>query len=65
MVKEKTLASPSRRDPRWLNILPSSELARWRRQWPVLPTFAHGGIAYGTLEGNTRNGSRNGAPGRA
>ena len=65
MVKEKTLASPSRSDPRWLNILPSSELAPWRRQWPVVPTFAHGGIAYGTLQGNTRNGSRNGAPGRA
>lgn len=27
MVKEKTLADPSRRDPRWLQILPSSELA--------------------------------------
>jgi hypothetical protein len=49
MVKEKLLADPSRRDPRWLQILPSSELAPWRRQWPVLPSFVHGGIEYGQL----------------
>lgn len=49
MVVEKTLADPCRRDPRWLQILPSSELAPWKRQWPVLPTFAHGGINYGQL----------------
>lgn len=49
MVVEKTLADRSRRDPRWLQILPSSELAPWRRQWPVLPTFVHGGIGYGEL----------------
>jgi len=48
MVLEKTLADPSPRDPRWLQVLPSSELANWRRQWPVLPTFMHGGIQYGT-----------------
>jgi hypothetical protein len=60
MVKEKTLATPSRRDPRWLNILPSSELAPWRRQWPVLPTFAHGGISYGGLQAGSGDDSRNG-----
>ena len=68
MVKEKTLASASRRDPRWLNILPSSELAPWRRQWPVLPTFAHGGISYGTLRrssGDRAGAERNGASGAA
>ena len=49
MVKEKAVADHSRRDPRWLQILPSSELAPWRRQWPVLPSFAHGGLHYGEL----------------
>ncbi len=54
MVKEKTLADPSRRDPRWLQILPSSELADWRRFWPVRPTFAHGGLSYGTISRPSR-----------
>ena len=49
MVKEKTLADPCKRDPHWLQILPSSELADWRRFWPVRPTFAHGGIDYGEI----------------
>jgi len=49
MVKEKTLADPGTADPRWLQILPSSELAPWKRQWPVIPTHVHGGIDYGTL----------------
>ena len=35
MVKEKALADPNRRDPRWLNVFPSSEMPDWRRQWPV------------------------------
>ena len=47
MVKEKTIADPCRRDPGWLQILPSSELAPWRRQWPAVPTFVHGGLEYG------------------
>ncbi|MDT3396779.1 hypothetical protein RKE29_09010 [Streptomyces sp. B1866] len=50
MVKEKTMADPCRRDPRWLQILPSTELADWKRFWPVRPTFAHGGIDYGTIK---------------
>ena len=37
------------RDPRWLQILPSSELAPFKRQWPVLPSFLHGGLNYGEL----------------
>ena len=43
MVKEKAIADPNRRDPRWLNVFPSSEMTPWRRQWPVLPTFTYGG----------------------
>jgi hypothetical protein len=49
MVKEKTLADPSKKDPNWLQILPSSELADWRRLWPVRPTYVHGGLDYGTI----------------
>lgn len=52
MVKEKTLADPCRKDPRWLQILPSTELAPWKRFWPVVPTFSHGGISYGTIQGS-------------
>jgi hypothetical protein len=46
---EKTIADRNRRDPRWLNILPSSELAPWKRQWPVVPTFFHGGLSHGEI----------------
>lgn len=49
MIKEKTLADPSVTDPRWLQILPSSELAPWKRFWPIVPTYHHGGIDYGTI----------------
>ncbi|MFF3288706.1 hypothetical protein [Streptomyces sp. NPDC003023] len=55
MVKEKTLADRSSRDPRWLQILPSSEIARWKRQWPVWPTHTHGGLRYGTFPGEREN----------
>jgi hypothetical protein len=50
MIKEKALADPNRRDPRYSNVFPSSEMASWRRQWPVVPTFVYGGINHGTLE---------------
>jgi hypothetical protein len=50
MLKEKALADPNRRDPRYLNVFPSSEMADWKRQWPVVPTFWYGGINYGTIE---------------
>jgi hypothetical protein len=62
MVKEKSIADPNRRDPRWLNVFPSSEMTSWRRQWPVLPSFEYGGINYGTIQrpvggnGASRNG---------
>jgi hypothetical protein len=49
MVKEKTLASPSRADPSWLQLIPARELADSRRHWPVLSTHTHGEIAYGSL----------------
>ncbi|MGV9667483.1 hypothetical protein ACWDUL_06300 [Nocardia niigatensis] len=54
MVKEKTLASPSPRNPQWKQIIPSSECANWKRQWPVVPTFSHGGLDYGTITIPTR-----------
>ena len=40
------------RDPRWLQILPSTELVDWKRFWPVRPTYRHGGISYGTVKGS-------------
>jgi hypothetical protein len=50
MVKEKALADPNPRDSRWLNVFPSSEMASFRRQWPVQPSFEYGGINYGFLQ---------------
>ncbi|MGH3350986.1 MAG: hypothetical protein ACRDPS_10000 [Nocardioides sp.] len=50
MIKEKTLADPCKDDPRWLQILPSTELAPWKRFWPVVPTYLHGGIDYGQIK---------------
>jgi hypothetical protein len=46
MVKEHALADPDPRDPRWRQVFPSSELARFKRQWPVVPTHFFGGIEY-------------------
>lgn len=54
MIKEKIMADPSRRDPRWLQILPSTELAPWKRFWPIVPTHLHGGISYGTITAGAR-----------
>ena len=54
MIKEKTLADPCQADPRWLQILPSTELAPWKRFWPVVPTYAHGGIEYGEIKAGLR-----------
>lgn len=51
-VKEKILADLCRADPRWLQIIPSTELVPWRRFWPVVPTFTHGGIGYGAIRGS-------------
>jgi hypothetical protein len=47
MVLERSLADTSAIDPRWLAILPTHELAAWRRQWPAVPTFSHGRLNYG------------------
>lgn len=50
MIKEKIMADPSKKDPRFLQIQPSSELADWKRQWPVRPGIHHGGINYGEIQ---------------
>ncbi len=49
MVKEKAVADSVASDPRWLQVFPSSEMATLRRQWPVVPTYAHGGVNYGAI----------------
>ncbi|HMA26436.1 MAG TPA: hypothetical protein VKO62_02285 [Solirubrobacterales bacterium] len=59
MLKEKALADPNARDPRFKNVFPSSELTSWRRQWPIVPTLAFGGMNYGTvISGASGNGRR-------
>jgi hypothetical protein len=50
MVKEKALADPNRADPRWMNVIPSSELATLKRQWPIVPSFSYGGMSFGVIE---------------
>jgi hypothetical protein len=50
MVKEKAIADPNRKDPRWMNVFPSSEMTSWRRQWPVVPSFTYGGVDYGRVQ---------------
>ncbi len=50
MIKEREMASYSRKDPRWKQILPSSECANWKRQWPLIPGHTHGGMDYGELK---------------
>jgi hypothetical protein len=49
MIKEKAVADVARADPRWHQVFPSSELAPWKRQWPVVPTYVFGGMDYGVL----------------
>lgn len=49
MVKEKTMASRSSRDPRWAQVVPSSECSSKKRQWPLKPTFRHGTLDYGKI----------------
>jgi hypothetical protein len=50
MVKECAVADSNRYDPRFANVFPSSELATFRRQWPIRPSFVYGGINYGRIE---------------
>jgi hypothetical protein len=49
MVLEKTIADTNRRDPRWVNVFPSSEAANWKRHWPLVPTFTHEELRYGEM----------------
>lgn len=56
MIKEKAVADVNRRDPRWLNVFPSRELASARWQWPLVPTFVYGGIDYGRIEASAPSG---------
>jgi hypothetical protein len=51
MLLEKALADPSRRDPRFGQVLPSTELLPWLRNWPLWPALFQGGLAYGSLAG--------------
>jgi hypothetical protein len=54
MVKERAVADKNRLDPRFHNVFPSSELASFRRQWPVKPSFVYGGMNYGRVEKPSR-----------
>lgn len=49
MVMEKTVASRSQRDPRFSQVIPSSECSSKLRQWPLKPTFRHGTLDYGEI----------------
>ena len=49
MIKEKAIADPHPRDPRYACVFPSSEMAGWKRQWPAVPTFTYGGITSGSI----------------
>jgi hypothetical protein len=55
MLKEKALADPNAKDPRYQNVFPSSEMTSWKRQWPIVPTFTYGGMNYGTIVSNGRS----------
>jgi len=50
MLKERAVADENRFDSRFRNVFPSSELATFKRQWPVVPTFVYGGVNYGRIE---------------
>ncbi|HVT35180.1 MAG TPA: hypothetical protein VHE37_06340 [Nevskiaceae bacterium] len=50
MLIEKTLADVSKKDPRYKQVLPSTELLPWLRNWPCTPGLFQGGISYGTLQ---------------
>lgn len=47
MVQEKEIAGPSRRDPRFPNVAPSSELSPHPLSFGLRPTFHVGEIAWG------------------
>ncbi|HUS25614.1 MAG TPA: hypothetical protein VM369_11765 [Candidatus Binatia bacterium] len=49
MLLERELADVSKKDPRFKQVLPSTELLPWARNWPCLPSLFQGGIQYGQL----------------
>lgn len=57
MVKEKALADPNRTDPRWMNVIPSSEIRSLRRSWPIVPSFSHGLPSCGSVQPLPQNGT--------
>jgi hypothetical protein len=54
MIKERAVADQNRSDPRFANVFPSSELATFRRQWPIQPSFVYGGVNHGRIEKPSR-----------
>ena len=49
MVQEKAVADPHRKDSRFMQVFPSSEMGDLRRHWPVRPSFTYGGVQYGSV----------------
>lgn len=49
MVLEKSLADVSKKDARFKQVLPSTELLPWARNWPCVPSLFQGEIHYGSL----------------
>jgi hypothetical protein len=54
MVLEKSLADTSHRDSRFTQVLPSTELLPWIRNWPVRPSLFQGGLDYGRITGKAK-----------
>ena len=50
MVLEKSLADTSKKDARFKQVLPSTELLPWLRNWPCWPSLFQGEIRYGSLK---------------
>lgn len=50
MVLEKSLADVSRKDARFTQVLPSTELLPWLRNWPCWPALFQGQLSYGSLK---------------
>lgn len=49
MVQEREVAGPSKKDPRFPNFLPSSELTPWWGAPGIRPTFLHGEVEHGRV----------------
>ena len=49
MVQEKTIAGPSKRDPRYPNVFPSSEMSTFWMFPGTTPSFYVGKVKYGKL----------------